>query len=174
MIRKKIFLSLPLIVALFAGVWMVNLTGVQAAPPYAPKTATPTPSPMPIPTLPPGNYYVSISGSDANAGTLAAPWRHIQYAMDRVGGGSTVNVLTGVYNEFVTFKNSGTSGNYIVLQNYTGNTPVIDGTGLTISGETGLVTIANKQYVKLIGFEIRNLKAGGVSAAFPQGVSVRG
>ena len=94
--------------------------------------------------------------------------------MDRVGAGSTVNVLTGVYNEFVTFRNSGSSGNYLVLQNYPGSTPVIDGTGLPISGEVGLVTIANKQYVKLIGFEIRNLKAGGASSAFPQGISVRG
>ena len=168
--RKRIFLSLPLVFVLFASVWMVNMTDVQAAPK---PTATPA-VPTPVPTLPPGNYYVSVSGNDANPGTLASPWRHIQYAMDRVGAGSTVNVLTGVYNEFVTFKNSGASGNYIVLQAYVGNTPVIDGTGLPISGETGLVTIANKQYVKLIGFEIRNLKAGGVSAAFPQGVSVRG
>jgi hypothetical protein len=167
--RKRIFFSALMIVVLFASLWMVNLTSVQAAP---------KPTATPIPTLgtplPPGTYYVSISGNDANPGTLAAPWRHIQYAMDRIGAGSTVNVLTGVYNEYVTFKNSGSSGNYVVLQNYTGNTPVIDGTGLPISGEVGLVTIANKQYVKLVGFEIRNLKAGGVSSAFPQGVSIRG
>src|ERR1051325_10439661 len=94
--------------------------------------------------------------------------------LNHVGAGSTVNVLTGVYNEYVNFPNSGTVGNYIVLQNYTGNTPVIDGTGLPISGEVGLVSIVNKQYVKLIGFEVRNLKAGGVSSAFPQGISVRG
>jgi Right handed beta helix region len=167
--RKRIFFSALIIVVLFASLWTVNLTSVQAAP---------KPTATPIPTLgtplPPGIYYVSVSGNDANAGTLAAPWRHIQYAMDRVGAGSTVNVLTGVYNEYVTFKNSGSSGNYVVLQNYTGNTPVIDGTGLPISGEVGLVTIANKQYVKLIGFEIRNLKAGGASSAFPQGISIRG
>jgi len=147
---------------------MVNLTPAQAAPK---PTATPTSTPVP---LPPGTYYVSVNGNDANPGTLAAPFRHIQYAMDRVVAGSTVNVLTGIYNEYVTFKNSGTSGNYIVLQNYSGNTPVIDATGLPISGEVGLVSILNKQYVKLIGFEVRNLKAGGVSSAFPQGISVRG
>src|SRR5215212_8979723 len=155
--RKRILFSALMIVVLFASLWMMNPMSVQAAPK---PTATPTLTPSPVPTLPPANYYVSVSGNDANPGTLAAPWRHIQYAMDRVGAGSTVNVLTGVYNEFVTFKNSGSSGNYIVLQNYTGNTPVIDGTGLPISGEVGLVTIANRQYVKLIGFEIRNLKAG--------------
>src|SRR5690349_9373974 len=110
--RKRIFFSALMIVALFVSLWMVNLTSVQAAP---------KPTATPIPTLgtalPPGTFYVSVNGNDANAGTLAAPWRHIQYAMDRVGAGSTVNVLTGVYNEFVTFRNSGSSGNYIVLQN---------------------------------------------------------
>ncbi len=167
--RERVFLSVLIIVVVFAGLGMVNPTSVQA-----PRKPTATPTAPPVPTLPPGTYFVSVSGNDTNPGTLAAPWRHIQYAMDRVGPGSTVNVLTGVYNEYVTFKNSGSSGNYVVLQNYAGNTPVIDGTGLRISGEVGLVTIANKQYVKLIGFEIRNLKAGGVSSAFPQGISVRG
>ena len=167
--RTRVFLSVVMIVVVFASLGMVSHTSVQAAP-----RPTATPTFTPAPPLPPGTYYVSVGGNDANPGTLAAPWRHIQYALDRVVAGSTVNVMTGVYNEYVTFKNSGTSGNYIVLQNYTGNTPVIDGTGLPISGEVGLVTIANKQYVKLIGFEIRNLKAGGVSSAFPQGISVRG
>src|SRR5512138_102587 len=167
--RKRVFLSVLIVAVVIVSLGMASPANVEA-----PRKPTATPTTPPVPTLPPGTYFVSISGNDANPGTLAAPWRHIQYAMDRVTAGSTVNVLTGVYNEFVTFKNSGTSGNYIVLQNYAGNTPVIDGTGLPISGEVGLVTIANRQYVKLIGFEIRNLKAGGVSSAFPQGISVRG
>jgi uncharacterized protein DUF1565/parallel beta helix pectate lyase-like protein len=154
---------------LSTSLWMVNLTSVQAAP---------KPTATPIPTLgtplPSGTYYVSVSGNDTNPGTLALPWRHIQYALGRVSAGSTVQVLNGVYNEKVAFPRSGASGNYIILQNYAGHVPVIDGTNLPISGETGLVTIENKQYVKLIGFEIRNLKAGGVSSAFPQGISVRG
>jgi hypothetical protein len=172
--RTRIFLSVLLIVVLLAGLWMVNLTSVQASPLYAPKTPIPTITPTPIPTVPPGVYYVSASGNDTNPGTLALPWRHIQYALNHVGAGSTVNVLNGVYNEYVNFPNSGTAGNYIVLQNYAGHAPVIDGTGLPISGEVGLVSVVNKQYVKLIGFEVRNLKAGGVSSAFPQGISVRG
>src|SRR5215813_8231735 len=134
--RKRIFSSVLIIVALFAILWVANLTSVQASPLSAPKT--PTATPISIPTSPPGTYYVSVSGSDANPGTLSSPWRHIQYALDRVGAGSTVNVLTGVYNETATFRNSGSAGGgYIVPQKCTGNTPVIDGTGLTISGETG-------------------------------------
>ncbi len=149
---------------------MPNLTQVRAAP-----KRTPTPTPTPVPTVSPGSYYVSALGNDANAGTQAAPWQHIQYALDRVVAGSTVYVMAGEYNEFVTFRNSGSaSGGYITLQNYPGQSPVIDATGLPVSGETGLVNIVNGQYIKLIGFEIRNLKAGGVGSAFPQGISVRG
>ena len=171
MFNKKLFAAGVIVLLLISVLASVNMTDVQAAP--KPKQ-TPTPTPTSVPTLPPGNYYVSINGSDTNSGTLALPWRHIQYAMDRVGAGSTVNVMNGVYNETVTFPRSGTSGNYIVLQNYPGDTPVIDGTGLPISGETGLVVIENKAYVKLIGFEVRNLKAGGSSSAFPAGIWIRG
>src|SRR6187200_497924 len=104
--RKRTLSSVLILVALFASLWMVNLTSVQAAP-----KPTATPTSTPAPTLPRGTYYVSTSGNDTNPGTLAAPWRHIQYAIDRVVGGSTVNVLTGIYNESVTFKRSGSSGN---------------------------------------------------------------
>ncbi|MCL4529955.1 MAG: DUF1565 domain-containing protein, partial [Chloroflexi bacterium] len=127
-------MSILLIGTLLASLWMSRLTTVQAAPK---PTATPARTPTPVPTLPPGNYYVSINGLDANPGTETAPWRHIQYAMDRVSAGSTVYVMNGVYNETVTFRRSGASGSYIVLQNYPGHAPVIDGTGLPIVGETG-------------------------------------
>ncbi len=168
--RRRIFLSALLIGVVLGVLCMPNLTDVRAAP-----KRTPTPTPTPFPTLPPGNYYVSAGGSDANPGTLAAPWQHIQFALDRVGAGTTVYVLDGVYNEFVTFRNSGSAGGgYLTLQNYPGQSPIIDATGLPISGETGLVNIVNGQYIKLIGFEIQNLKAGGVPSAFPQGISVRG
>lgn len=172
---KKFILTTLSIVVLLASLWIVNSTNVQAAPNLGKKTSTPTSTPTPLPTLPPGVYYVSISGSDSNPGSQAAPWRHIQYAVDKVGPGSTVYVMTGVYNETVTFHKSGSaSGGYITLQNYLGNTPVIDGTGIAISGETGLIVVENRAYIKVIGFEVRNLKAGGVSAAFPAGIWIRG
>ncbi len=168
--HRKIYLGVLLTGMLLGVLSMPNLTDARAAP-----KRTPTPTPTPAPPLPPGSYYVSVAGSDTNPGTLAAPWRHIQHAMDRVVAGSTVSVMNGVYNEFVTFRNSGSaSGGYITLQNYAGQSPVIDATGLPISGEIGLVNIVNSQYVKLVGFEIRNLKAGGSASAFPQGISVRG
>jgi len=173
--RRKFILTTLLIVVILASIGMANSNNVQAAPRLGKATPTPTRTPTPIPTLPPGSYYVSVSGSDSNPGSQAAPWRHIQYALDKVGPGSTVYVMTGVYGETVTFHNSGSaSGGFITLQNYPGNTPVIDGTGIAISGETGLIVIENRAYIKVMGFEVRNLKAGGVSASFPAGIWIRG
>jgi Right handed beta helix region len=166
--RRKSVMNAALNMATVLGLLIVliatNLRGVQAA-----SQASKSTSPMP-----PGNYYVSVSGNDSNSGAKAHPWRHIQYAVDKVGPGSTVYVMNGVYNEAVTFHRSGGKGAYITLQNYPKQTPVIDGTGIAISGETGLIVIENKAYIKVIGFEIRNLKVGGDSEAFPAGIWIRG
>ena len=123
------------------------------------------------------SFYVSAGGDDGNPGTLALPWRHIQYAMTNasVVAGSTVYVMNGVYNEKVTFPKSGSAaGGYIVLQNYPGDSPVIDGTGLAISGTTALVTMTGRSYVKLIGFEIRNFIKSPGGSGVPVGIYMSG
>jgi hypothetical protein len=120
------------------------------------------------------NYFVSVSGSDSNAGTESAPWRHIQYAVNQVGPGSTIYVMEGVYKEKVRFSTSGSSsGGYITLQNYPGHTPVIDGSGLGVKDEKGLIVIRNKSYIRVVGLRLRNLKASS-SSAFPAGIWVKG
>ncbi len=160
--RKRIFPRVLQVCALLAGLCMSNPTGAEAASADAS-------------ILPRGSYYVSVGGADTNPGTLAAPWRHIQVALNRVGAGSTVYVMNGVYREFVTFRSSGSAtGGYLVLRKYPGHAPVIDGTGLAFNDEIGLINIVNRQYVKVIGFEVRNLNGGGRPSAFPQGISVRG
>ncbi|WP_409348223.1 choice-of-anchor Q domain-containing protein [Paenibacillus gyeongsangnamensis] len=119
-------------------------------------------------------YYVSPNGNDGNLGTsVDAPFRTIQKAADVAGAGSTILVRGGIYNESVTVTNSGSSLNgYITFQNYAGETPVIDGTNLPASN-TGLFNIANKSYIRLQGFEIRNFRAGVVSD-IPIGVHIEG
>ncbi len=134
-------------------------------------TATLSNSPVPASA----GLYVSAAGDDANDGSEAAPWRHIQFALDRAKPGDTVFVMDGEYNEMIAFTTSGSAeGGYITLQNYPGAKPVIDGTGLVLEGEPGMVVIENGAYIKLSGFEIRNLKAGGNPDIFPAGIWVRG
>jgi hypothetical protein len=119
-------------------------------------------------------YYVSPKGNDGNLGTSEnAAFRTIQKAADVARSGNTILVRSGIYNESVTVKTSGSSlDSYISFQNYPGETPVIDGTNLPASF-TGLFNIVDKSFVRLQGFEIRNFRAGIVSDT-PIGVRIKG
>ncbi len=101
-------------------------------------------------------YYVAPSGSDANAGTEAQPWRTIQKAAVTLIAGDTVYVKIGTYNEKVFPKNSGIPGNYIVYAAYPGDSVTLDGTGITLDWHDALFTIEGKSYIKISGFRIVN------------------
>ena len=120
--------------------------------------------------------YVATTGNDQNPGTLTSPMRTIQHAVANATPGTTILVRGGVYHEQVNLTRSGSAaGGYITLQNYVGEKPVIDGTGLQLpSGSTtGLFTLSDVSYVKLIGFEIRNLSSGSADVV-PAGIFVTG
>jgi len=120
-----------------------------------------------------GTYYVSTAGSDSNDGSQSSPWLTVQHAVDSVGAGDTIYVRAGVYNELVNFTNSGSAaGGYITLQNYDGETPVIDGTGLSGS-DPGLIKIAYKHHIIVSGFELRNLTTANKSTT-PAGIWILG
>jgi len=120
-------------------------------------------------------YYVSTSGSDANAGTQTAPWRTVQHAATSVKAGDTVNIRAGVYNEAVTPSVSGSAAaGSITFQSYPGETATIDGTGLKVSnGQSGLFNIANLNYITVSGLEIRNFTSKSDSEV-PVGIYVSG
>lgn len=50
-------------------------------------------------------YYVSPSGSDANAGTINEPLRGINTALNKANAGDTILVRTGTYHENCFFQN---------------------------------------------------------------------
>ena len=105
-------------------------------------------------------HFVATTGNDSNTGTsIGSPWRTIQKAANTVGAGSTVCVRGGTYVERVNFSVSGASGQYTTFQSYTGETPIVDGTGLSVpAGNTAMFMITNQSYLKIQGFEIRNYK----------------
>ncbi|WP_438348663.1 choice-of-anchor Q domain-containing protein [Paenibacillus sp. FA6] len=123
----------------------------------------------------PGIYYVSTAGDDNNPGTLTSPWRTIQKAANTLLPGNTVYVRGGTYSEYVSFKRSGTQeGGYITFQNYSNEIPVIDGTGKDVtSANQALLYLSNVSYVRIKGFEIRNLVTTSQSRD-PAGIRVRG
>ncbi len=119
-------------------------------------------------------FYVSPTGNDANAGTISAPWRTFQHAANVAHPGDTINLRAGTYTESVTINVSGSAAaGFITFQNYPGEVAVLDGTGLTVTGETGLLNIIDHNYIKIIGLEIRNYSTTS-TANVPVGIWITG
>jgi alpha-N-arabinofuranosidase len=73
-------------------------------------------------------FHVSISGSDANSGTEAAPFRTIQHAADLAQPGDVIRVHAGIYRERVSPPRGGTSdAKRIVYEAAPGEKVVISG-----------------------------------------------
>ena len=120
------------------------------------------------------SFYVSTDGSDSNPGTQAAPWRSVQHAADTARAGSTVNVRGGTYEERVSINASGNaSEGYITFRSYPGEIAVLDAEHLVPEGRSGVLTIHNKSYVRIEGFEIRNYHTAEHRLT-PLGISVMG
>ena len=152
----------------------VSVTAISQADSTKSATATVT---IQLPSRSGVTYYVSTSGNDNNAGTLAAPWRTIQKAANTVQAGDTVQVRAGTYNEVVTLKTSGNSTQgYITFANYPGEAPIVDGTGLAVgaSGQTGLFSLEGTfNYIVIKGFEIRNYSSSS-RGKVPVGIDFEG
>ena len=119
------------------------------------------------------DYYVTPSGSNSNDGSQASPWQMIQFAVDQVGPGDTVNVMNGNYIETISFNSSGSlAGGYITLRNAAGHSPVVDGNN-TASATEGLIRIEDHSYIKVIGFELKDAKTTN-PAITPAGIYVIG
>ncbi len=94
------------------------------------------------------------SSNDANPGTQDLPWRTLQHAAETAVAGDTVYIRAGTYNEHVYIENAGDAVNgHIIFSAYPGETPILDGTGVTDS-QNGII-IANP-YIKLLGLELTN------------------
>src|SRR5256884_4976353 len=146
----------------------VSTSGLSAAPAPVPNPATATvtavlqadPTKAASATVTISNglaFYVSTTGNDANSGSSGSPWRTIQQAANAAQPGDTIYVYGGTYNEAVTINVSGnSSAGYITFRSYPGQTAIVDGTGVPVNGQTGLINIQNQNYLVVSGFEIPN------------------
>lgn len=105
-------------------------------------------------TMQAAERFVSLSGNDANAGTLAAPFRTINKAASLAQPGDVISVRGGVYNAAVSIGAKGTSTARITFRSYPGETAILDGTG--IGSSTILVNLSGTQFVDFTNFEVRN------------------
>src|SRR5450631_4138383 len=120
------------------------------------------------------SFYVATTGNDSNPGTQAAPWRTVQHAADTARAGTTVNVRGGVYEELVAIKASGNvNDGFITFRSYPGETAVLEAEHFAPSGRSGVLTINNKSYVRIEGFEIRNYRTAEHRLT-PLGINVIG
>ncbi|MFI1565407.1 right-handed parallel beta-helix repeat-containing protein [Streptomyces sp. NPDC020490] len=111
------------------------------------------------------DLYVAGNGSDSNPGTLAAPLKTIQRAVDLAQAGTTIQIRGGTYAPATNIRllNSGTASQPITMRGYHGEHVVIDGenmpytpgaVGSTIPrAERGAVHIEG-EYWRLSGLEI--------------------
>lgn len=112
-------------------------------------------------------YYVSPSGVDTNAGTSGAPWKTLQKAANTAVAGDTVIVRDGTYtdataaNRVVFLSTSGTSTSPITFKSENRHGAVIDGQN---TKEYGIVFGNSTSHIVLDGFELKNIKNGGIWA----------
>lgn len=106
-------------------------------------------------------YYVSPTGSDSAAGTLAAPFATLSHALSLAGPGVAVLLLDGTHNwhainaKFIG--SSGSSGSPFLITSAPGHEPVVDCGGAT-SGY-GL-RIDNKSYWRVTHLKLTNYVTG--------------
>jgi len=63
------------------------------------------------------NFYVSPSGSDSEAGSIASPFRTIQHGVNQLKSGDTLFLREGSYHEEVVINNlNGASGAEVVIE----------------------------------------------------------
>ncbi|MFC6603884.1 DUF1565 domain-containing protein [Ectobacillus funiculus] len=118
--------------------------------------------------------YVSPIGSDKNVGSKKKPLKTIQKAVNIAKPGTTVYVRKGIYKEQVIIKKSGLKNASIIIKAYPKEKAIIDGRGLKVSWDyQGLVSIHNKSYVTIDGFEIKNYETRK-EGLVPIGISISG
>ncbi|MDX2516102.1 right-handed parallel beta-helix repeat-containing protein [Streptomyces stelliscabiei] len=114
-----------------------------------------------------GNIYVATNGNDSNAGTLAAPLRTVQRAVDLAQAGDSILIRGGTYAPTASIQllKSGTASQPIRLGNYNGERVVIDSEGMPYTpgavgssiprAQRGAIHIEG-EYWRLSGLEIAN------------------
>jgi len=78
------------------------------------------------------DLFVATNGVDntsTNNGSIKQPWASLDYALDQVTAGDTINIRVGNYREAITKGNvNGTAAKPITIQSYNGEKVTFDGT----------------------------------------------
>jgi hypothetical protein len=116
---------------------------------------------------------VSETGNDVNAGTINAPLKTINAALNKVVAGDSVVVRGGTYYESLSFSKSGTSEKWITVKAYAGEKAAIDGSKILVTGWQALITLSNVRFIRLEGLNICNLRSSAFNTD-PEGILING
>jgi hypothetical protein len=105
--------------------------------------------PPPLPPSTGQTFYVATTGSDSSAGTLEAPWRTVQHALNVLQPGQRALVRAGTYAESLSITRAGTPAAPITIENYSGERPLVNG-----GGRRPLDISSSGAYVRLRGFAL--------------------
>jgi hypothetical protein len=125
------------------------------------------------------NYYIALSGSDSNPGTMAKPFQHFAKFVGTAKPGDTGYVRGGTYNDYVFGMNfTGTADEPITFRSYPGEVVTIDRQNPINSPYPYGIQIGHPSnynlgaYIIVDGFKIRNIDVA-VSVAHAKNVVVR-
>lgn len=115
------------------------------------------------------DYYVATTGSDTNAGTLAAPFKTVTQALTTyvAGTGGTIYMRAGIYNEEVMITKSGNNNTPLILKPFNSESVTFNGSSITVLN--GIIEANNCSYVTISGLKIQNVLTG----ADAQGIRVQ-
>ncbi len=93
-------------------------------------------------------YYVSLTGSDTNAGTAAAPFKTFTKAVSVLVAGDVLQVYGGTYTQQLNVKKSGTAAAPITIQPVAGQKVILN-VGMKL--DRAIILAGN--YIAISGFE---------------------
>jgi len=119
-------------------------------------------------------FYVATTGNNYNPGTRVLPWRTIQKSARTMIAGDTVYIRGGKYKERIIPKNSGSDFSHrIMYAAYPGETPTIDGTGISVPEDEGLFHMVNKKFILVSGLKIVNAGYAGIYVQASNHITIR-
>lgn len=113
-------------------------------------------------------YWVAPGGSDAGAGSQAAPWATLQKAADTVAAGDTVRVAAGDYAGF-DLRTSGTAAAPIRFLADAG-VSIVTRNPVTLDG----INLEGASWVEVAGFTVVGMPRNGIRAVTAHHVTIRG
>lgn len=115
-------------------------------------------------------YYVATTGSNSNSGSILSPWLTLQHAFNNVVAGDTINIRGGTYVGVAQLLTDGSAGSPITVQNYNGETVVLDGNDIEQGGgpfqSYVIDSASNYTIIRCTGavgtFEVKNSAGHGI------------